>query len=152
DLVAAQMRVIAVGQHIDKLICVRKPCRSKYFLVRRVKLSVPDILHDRSDKQMRILKHDSERPAQICLLDLVDVDAVIADLTVLHIIEAVNQVCNRSLSSSRGTYKCQLLSRLCVQRQIMKHHLAFRISKGHIKETHIAFQLCISHASVRLMR
>ena len=43
---------------------------------------------------MGVLQHDSERVAQVIFFDLVDIDAVIADLAVLNIVETVDQVGN----------------------------------------------------------
>ena len=41
---------------------------------------------------MGIMQNDPERSAQICFFDLVDIDPVITDLSVLDIIKTVDQI------------------------------------------------------------
>ena len=64
---------------------------------------------------MGILQNDTQGTTQIRLSDLVDVDAVVTDLTILNIIETVDQVGDRGLTGSGGTDKGNLLSRLRIQ-------------------------------------
>ena len=47
---------------------------------------------------MRILKNDSKGMAKVRLLDLINVYSIITDLTVLNIIETIDQVSDRCLS------------------------------------------------------
>ena len=127
-------------------------CRLVYFFIRCVQFSVTDIFLDRACEQVGILEHDAERMSQIRFFDLVDIDIVIADLAVRHIVETVDQVGDRSLARAGGSDEGQLLPRLCIQGQVMEHHMVRRISECHVIEAHIAFQLCVSDGSVRLMR
>ena len=68
---------------------------------------------------MCILQYDSEGTSQIILFDLCNIDSVIADLSFLNIVEAVDQVCDRCFSGSGRTDKCQFLSRFCKQTDVM---------------------------------
>ena len=47
---------------------------------------------------MGVLQHDPKRVAQVIFFDLVDIDAVVADLAVLDIVETVDQVGDGRLS------------------------------------------------------
>ena len=123
-----------------------------YLFIRGIQLAVSDILHDGSGKQMGILQHDAQRTAQIRFFDLVDIDSVIADFSVLYIIKTVDQVGDRRFSCAGGANECQLLSGLRIQRYVMQNHLIVRIAKGQIEEPHVSLQLRIGNASVRLMR
>ena len=58
--VAGQQRVIAVRQTRDKVIRICELCRRDALLVRRVELAVADIVHDRSRKQVNVLKDHAE--------------------------------------------------------------------------------------------
>lgn len=49
---------------------------------------------------MGILQYDTQRLPQIRFLDLVDIDAVITYLTILNIIETVDQVRDRGLTGA----------------------------------------------------
>ena len=150
--VAAQMGVIAIRQHPDKSVCMCQFCSLYYFLIRCIQLTVTDILLDRSGKQMSILQNDAQGPSQVSLFDLIDIDIIIPDLTVRHIVETVDQVRDRRLSCSRRSHECQLLSRLRIERQVMQHHMVRCIAECHVIEANITFQLLISDRSVRLMR
>ena len=63
---------------------------------------------------MGVLQHDAQRAAQVGFFDLMDVDAVIADLAVLNIVEAVDQVGNGSLARTGRADKGDLLSRTAI--------------------------------------
>lgn len=63
---------------------------------------------------MRILKNNPQGTPQICLFDLINIDAIIADLTILDIIEPVDQIRNGCLSGSGRSDECDLLSRLSI--------------------------------------
>ena len=81
-----QYGVVPFGEPRYKVVRVGKLRRLDALLVRRVQLAVADVLHNRARKQVGILQHDAQRAAQIGLLDLVDVDAVVADLAVERIL------------------------------------------------------------------
>ena len=49
-----------------------------------VQVAVADVFHHGAGEQVGILQHDAQAAAQVCLFDLVDVDAVIADLAVVR--------------------------------------------------------------------
>ena len=55
---------------------------------------------------MCILQYDSKRSSQIVLLDLININSVITDLTILNIIETVDQIGNRRLTGAGRTDEC----------------------------------------------
>ena len=77
---------------------------------------------------------------QVRLFDVIDVHAVIADLAVGDIIEAVNEVCDGRLARAGRTDEGQLLTGLCVEGNVMQHRLAGNIGKIHVEEAHVAAQ------------
>ena len=83
---------------------------------------------------MGILQYDTQRLPQIRFFDLVDIDAVITDLTILNIIETVDQVRDRSLAGTGGAYKCNLLTGLCIHLDVMQHDLVIIVAEVHIIE------------------
>ena len=117
--VALQNRVIALGKPHDKGMgrCHLR-CLNDLF-VGGIKPSVPDIFHNRSRKQMRILKHHGDVAAQLVPLNMADINAVDGDGPALDIVEAVDEVRDRRLPGSRGTHEGDLLSRLCVKADIL---------------------------------
>lgn len=117
--VALQNGVIALGKPHDKgmgrchLRCLND------LLVGGIKPSVADIFHDRSRKQVGILKHHGDVAAQLVPLNVADIDAVDGDGPALDIVEAVDEVRDRRLPGSRGTHEGDLLSRLRVEADIL---------------------------------
>ena len=83
---------------------------------------------------MGILQYDTQRLPQIRFLDLVNIDAVVTDLTILNIIETVDQVRDRSLAGTGGAYKCNLLTGLCIHLDVMQHDLVIIVAEVHIIE------------------
>lgn len=117
--VALQNRVIALWKPHDKgmgrchLRCLND------LLVCGIKPSVADILHDRSRKQVGILKNHGDVAAQLVPLNMADINAVDGDGPALDIIEAVDEVRDRRLSGSRGTHEGNLLPRPRVEADIL---------------------------------
>ena len=115
--VAVQHRVIALRKSSDKAVRICQLRSRVDFLVGRVKLAVTDIVAHRRCEQVGILKNDAQRPAKVRLLDLIDVDPVVADLAVRDIIEAVDQVRDGRLPCTGRSDEGDLLPRLRVQHQ-----------------------------------
>ena len=67
-------------------------------------------------EQVGVLQHDAQAAAQVGLLDLVDVDAVVADLAVGDVVEAVDEVGDGRLASTGGAHEGDLLTRLGIER------------------------------------
>ena len=67
-------------------------------LIGCIKISVTDIVADGSGKQVGILQDNTEGTTQIVFFDLCNIDAVIADFSLLNIVETVDQVGNCCLS------------------------------------------------------
>ena len=100
---------------------------------------------------MGILQNDTKRVAQIVLFDLIDINAVVADLALRHIIKPIDQIRDGCLSCSGGTDKSDLLTRCRVQIHIVQYDLIRIIAKVNVIEHHIAGQFHIIHAAIRLM-
>ena len=88
--------------------------------------------------------------AQVGLFDMVDVDAVIADLAVGKVIESVDEVRDRGLACARRADEGQLLAGLGVERDVVQDRLFGVIGKVHVKEAHVAAELYQFSAAVLL--
>ena len=73
---------------------------------------------------MCILQYDAERVAQVIFFDLVDVDAVVTDLSVLDIVETVDQVCDGGLSGTGAADKGDFLTRSRIEIYIVENDLS----------------------------
>ena len=104
--------MVSLRQTFDKSICIGQTGCRVYLLIGGIQLTVTDIFHDRTGKQVGILKDNTQRTAKISFLNLININPVIPDLSVLNIIEAVDQIGNCCLTGTGRTDKCDLLSRL----------------------------------------
>ena len=147
-----QHGIIAFRQTGDKVMRIGELCRLDAFLIRRVQLSVADVLHDRARKQVGILQDDTHRAAQVCLFDLIDIDAVVTDLAVGNVVEAVQEVGDGGLAGTCRPDKGDLLPGLCIDRDVVQHDLFGNVTEIDVKETDIPFQLGIGDGAVRLVR
>ena len=137
---------------MDEPVRIGQLCRPDTFLIGGVQLAIADIIHDRSGKEVGILQHHAKRPPQVRLFDLVDIDAVVADLAVRDIVEPVDQVRDRRLACARRTDKGDLLPRLRIQSNVMQHDLVLVISEIYIIENHAAFLSLVGHRAFRPVR
>ena len=86
--------------------------RGFYLFVRGIQTAVADIFPHLSGKQMGVLEYHGQGAAQIRFFDLIDVNTVVADLSVGYIVEAVDKVGDRRLSGTRRAYESDLLTGL----------------------------------------
>ena len=59
---------------------------------------------------MGILQYDPKGMTQVVFFDLINVNAVVADLAILNIVEPVDQVCDRCFSGTGTSNESDLLS------------------------------------------
>ena len=100
---------------------------------------------------MGVLEHHPQGPAQIRLADLVDVDAVVADLSVLDVIETVDQVGDGGLSGPGGAHQGDLLPRFGVHPDVVEHHFLVGVPEIHPVEHDPALHPLVGDGAVRLV-
>ena len=113
--VVGQHGVVAIGQTLDKAIGIGQLCGGNALLIGGIQAAVADVLHDRAGEQVGILQNDAQRAAQVVLFDLADVDAIIPDLAVCDIVEAVDQVGDGRFAGTGGADKGDLLARAAIE-------------------------------------
>jgi hypothetical protein len=72
-----------------------------HLLARGAGAAVGDVVFDRVVEQHRVLRHDADGAAHARLRDLADVVAADGDAALLHVVEAVQQPCQRGLARPR---------------------------------------------------
>ena len=75
----ADDRVVAVGQRADEVVRVGRPGRGDHLGLGRVEAPVQDVLADRAAEQRRLLRDETDLPAQARDGDVAHVEAVDAD-------------------------------------------------------------------------
>jgi hypothetical protein len=126
-------------------------CGGDALFVGGIELTVADILHNGAGEQVDVLQNHAEGTAEIRLLDLRDVDAVVADLSVRNVIEAVDKVCDGRFACARCADERDLLAGLCVKRDVMQDGLLRGITKIDVLKLYVTGELRIGDRAV-LMR
>src|SRR5699024_8058309 len=82
-----------------------------HFLLRSLFISLPQILRNCSRKQPCLLRYIGNMPAQLFLLDFPDILPACQHLTLRHIMETEQKLCNSRFSASGSSYyRCRLPS------------------------------------------
>ena len=150
--VASEHGVVAVGQAGDKVVRARElGCRDA-LLVCGIQVAVADVVHHGTGEQVHVLQYDAQRTTQVGLANLVDVDAVVADLAVGDVIEAVDEVGDRRLAGTSGTDKCDLLTRLGVYGHAVQHLVVGRVAKVNVVHDQVATQRHVLDLTGRAVR
>ena len=68
--------------------------RGVHFLIGCFQAAIPDILLHGSGEKVGILEDNPQRPAEIRLFDLLDVDPIIENRPMLHIVKPVEEICD----------------------------------------------------------
>ena len=88
---------------------------------------------------------------QVVFFNLIDIDPVVTNLAVLHIIKAVDQIGDRCFPGAGGSHKGNLLPRPCIYLNIVQNLLFLRIAKIHMVKYHIPLHELVGGGIVRLM-
>ena len=87
---------------------------------------------------MCVLKNDTERMSQVIFFDLCDIDSIITDLSILDIVETVDQVGDGRLSGAGAADKGNFLTRRSVEIYVVKNGLLWNIAEIDIIKYHVA--------------
>ena len=109
--IAGEDCLIAVREPPDKAVGVGQLRGCNALLIGGLQPPIADILHHRAGKQAGVLQDDAQGAAKAGFLNFVDVDAVIADLAVLDVVEAVDEIGDGGFSRTGAAHKGDLLSR-----------------------------------------
>ena len=140
-----------MGETVYEAVCVGQFCCIDAFLICSVQLSVSDIVHDSTCKEVGVLEHDAQGAAEGRFLNFIDIDSVISDFSVLYVIEAVNQVGDGGLARPGRAYKCNFLTGLGKQLDVMEYHLGWVIAEIHSVKNNAAFHFLIGNSPLCLM-
>ena len=121
--VGRQHRVVALGQARDEIVRVGQLRGADAVVVRGVELAVADVVHDRAGEEVDVLQDDADRMTEIGFFDAVDVDAVVFDLAVGVVVEAVDEVCNRRFARAGRADEGELLAGLGVERDVVQDNI-----------------------------
>ena len=136
--VAGQLGVVTLGQASDEVVGICQLGSFDAILVGGVQSAVTDVVHYCAGEQVGFLQHHAQAAPQIGLFDLVDIDAVIADLAVCNVVEAVDQVGDGGLAGTGSANKGDFLTGVGIERYIMKHLLFGHIAKIHVVHGDVA--------------
>ena len=129
---------------------VGKLCSCYALFVRSVWVAVANVLHDGPCKEVHVLQDYSKGTPEVGFPYLVYVDAVVADLAVCDVVEAVDQVGYRGLPRSGGTHEGDLLARVCIEGYVVQDLLAGDVGEVHVVEYYAAFQLGVGERAISM--
>ena len=140
--------VVSLRQVTDELVRIGGLSSLDTIFVRCVQFAVTDVVHYSTRKQVCVLQNHTKRSSEVSLLDLVDVDAVVSDLTVGNIVESVDEVGNCCLTCTCRTYESNLLSRFGVQRNSVQNSLVFFVTEHYVFKSYVTTQWNVGYSSV----
>ena len=113
--------------------------------------AVADVLHNGAGEQVGILQHDAKRGTQRVLFDGLDVVAVVEDLTLLDVVEAVDQVGDGGLTGAGRTDESDLLARTAIEVDVVQDDFALIVAEVHILKDDVALQLGVSDSAIGVL-
>ena len=134
----------------DEAVSIGQFCCSDDFLVGGIQTTVADVFHDGTGEEVGVLQYHRHGAAQIILTDFLDVDAIVADLTGIQLVEAVEQVGDGGFACTGGADEGDLLTRFCVKTQIVENRLVRHIAEGHIFEHNVALHFGVGESAVMM--
>lgn len=135
-----------------EIVRARELRRRDALLVGRVETSVADVVHDGSGEQVRLLKDNAERASQVGFHYLVDIYSVVANLSVLYIVETIDQVRYRRLPGAGRSDERHLLSGLSPDGHVVQDRLALLVAEVDIGQSDVALQFGICYRTVFTVR
>ena len=142
--------LVAIAQTADEAVGIDQFGGLDAVLVSSIQAPITDVVHHRSREQMGLLQHHAEAVAQVTLADLVDADAVIGDLAVLDIIEAVDEVGDGSLACTRPADESNLHVRHRINVDVKEYLFLLVISKVYLVQFDTAVHLAVDITAVGL--
>ena len=146
--IAGKHGVVALRQTLDEAVGVGKAGGGDALFISSLQPAVADILHHRAGEQVGVLQHDAQRTAQVGLFDLVDVDAVVADLAVLNVVEPVDEVGNGGLARTGGADKGDLLAGAAIEVDAVQDGLLRHIAEVHVRKSDVTRQLVVGSGAI----
>ena len=143
-----QHRVVALRQSADEAVGTGELRGGHTLFVRRVELSVADVLHDGPREKHGILQDDAEGLPEGSLLDILDIDAVIGDGALLDLVETVDEVRDGRLTGTGGTDERDLLTRAGVDIDLMQNRVLPVVGEVHVAQDDVALETFVRHAAV----
>src|SRR3989338_8389013 len=117
----ANERLILFWEVLDELMTMRELCRFDHFCICGLWSCVANVLHERSMKQNRILRHVRNRVTQTLLRNFANVLAVNQNAALLRIVKSQEQFCDCRLPCTRRTDKGYLFTLLNLELQVIEN-------------------------------
>ena len=127
-------------------------CRLYNLIIGCIKSSITNILHNSSGKEVCLLKNEAQGSSEILFLDLININAVITDLTVSYVVETVDKVGDSCLSRTGCAYESDFLTRLGKYGNIEKDLFSRYIFEINVIKQYVTLKLRIGDRTVSLVR
>ena len=124
---------------MDEVIHVRHLSGGDHFFIGRVRSPIADVLHDGAVVQPGILQDHAEQFTQVFAAKVADVMSIHQDFAAVHVIEAHQQFDHGGLPGSGRTDDGDLVSGLCLRREIVDNRLLRVVAEVDILELDVTF-------------
>lgn len=105
----------------------------------RVRVRVPEVVHDRGVEEHRVLRHDADVLPDAVELQVADVAAVHQDRPAVHVVEPVQQLQARRFPAARLPHECGLRPRRHREADPVDGRLLALVGEPHVPELDLAF-------------
>ncbi len=134
----ADLRVVAIGFLDNEIVRVGCFGRRHDVLPCRAGPRKGNVVVDRATEKKRVLEHNTDLRTKILLRDLLDVHAINCDLTLLHLVEAADQIDGRAFACATLADQTDHLPRGHAEADLLKHRFVRLITERHILELHLS--------------
>ena len=142
--------VQALFQAVDELVGVDVAAGVHDLLIADALLTQQDVAADIAAEQEHVLQHLAEVAAQAADLDLLDVDAVDEDLSLLDIVIAADQGQDGGLARARGAHEGHGLLGQDMEGHALQDPLARLVGEPHVAELDLALDVRKLHGVRRV--
>ncbi len=129
--------VIALRQAADEGVGVGDAGGGLNLLHGGVQLAKADVIGDGAGEEVGVLEDHAQGAAQVVLSDVLHVDAVIGHLSLLDVVESVDEVGDGGLAGAGGAHESDLLAGLGKEADVLENGVLRLVAKRDILEADI---------------
>ena len=139
----AQIRVVALGQGADEVVCIGGPGSGLDLVVAGVRAAIADVFKGAGREHGAVLRNDANAVAQCLQAGLTHWHAIDQNLTMQHVVRAQQQMKNGAFARAAGAHQGDGLARA---------HLQVKVAQSGVQRARwvVEFHAGKLHAGARL--
>ena len=142
----SNIRLIALRKSHNKFMCICRHSRPDHLFIRCIRLTISNIIHNISCKQVHILLHNTDLTTKLLQFYIPDILSVQTDTSRSNIVKSRNHGTQRRFSRTAASHKRYIFSRLHFQIHMRKYiFLAIFIMETYVIKLYITLHVCHAH-------